>query len=255
MSFWEKIKNGLRRFMEGRSGPDELCFAILIFALVLMLVSSSSPAGAQSHRAGGVCVADLSDVFPKRREALCGESEVPFAALDAKDEVLAGFVRLKNIRKYKYFKCPECHTLAALAEKGGRGHGDVRQVPPFLQAEGLTRAPCPRAKRRFDVSFANPPLFHLRFLRDSGTIVEEWFGGGGLETAHRHRAGLGGVPAGLRMPALSAQREGGGGERQLLPRRIGHGARPAHRGQPEGLLREAFPPAVRRRQPVGGSAS
>ena len=40
MSFWEKIKNGLRRFMEGRSGPDELCFAILIFALVLMLVSS-----------------------------------------------------------------------------------------------------------------------------------------------------------------------------------------------------------------------
>ena len=40
MSFWEKIKSSLRRFMVGRNGPDELSFAILIFALVLLLVSS-----------------------------------------------------------------------------------------------------------------------------------------------------------------------------------------------------------------------
>ena len=40
MSFWNRIKMGLQKFMIGRNGPDELSIAMLIASLIIMLVSS-----------------------------------------------------------------------------------------------------------------------------------------------------------------------------------------------------------------------
>ena len=120
MSFWEKIKNGLRRFMEGRSGPDELCFAILIFALVLMLVSSFFASWTLNLIALAAYVWLIFRMFSRNVEKRYAENQKYLLLRSTlKTKCSQGFVRLKNIRKYKYFKCPECHTLLRLPRKVG----------------------------------------------------------------------------------------------------------------------------------------
>ena len=120
MSFWEKIKSSLRRFMVGRNGPDELSFAILIFALVLLLVSSFFASWVLNLLGLASYVWIIFLIFSRNIEKRSAENR-KYLQLRAtfKTKCSQAFVRLKNIRKYKYFKCPECHTLLRLPRKVG----------------------------------------------------------------------------------------------------------------------------------------
>lgn len=120
MSFWEKIKSGLRRFMTGRNGPDELSFAILIVALVLMLVSSFTGSWVLDFLSLAVYIWLLFRMFSKNLEKRYAENQKYLKMrAAAKTKLSQAFVRLKNARKYKYFKCPECHTLLRLPRNVG----------------------------------------------------------------------------------------------------------------------------------------
>lgn len=120
MSFWMKLKAGIQRFMIGRNGVDELSFALLILALIASLLSSifgSAILSLISTVAYVFCIYRmLSRNVAKRRM-----ENSKYVEMSSKIRVSASqaFVRLKNTKKYKYFKCPECKSLLRLPRKVG----------------------------------------------------------------------------------------------------------------------------------------
>lgn len=120
MSFWEKMKNSFRRFMTGRSGADELSFSMVILALVLMLIASmlgSVVINLISLVLYGLCIFRMFSRNTSKRYAENQRYLVARGKL--KTSASQSWVRLKNMRKYKYFKCPECHALLRLPRKVG----------------------------------------------------------------------------------------------------------------------------------------
>jgi len=120
MSFWEKIKNSIRKFMIGRNGADELSFALLIAGLVTAVLSSltgSAILNLLSTILYVLCVfrmfsKNIAKRYEENRRYVEWRQKLKISASQAK-------VRMKNMRKYKYFKCPECQALLKLPRKVG----------------------------------------------------------------------------------------------------------------------------------------
>lgn len=120
MSFLNKIKESIRRFMIGRNGSDELAFALLIAALVLSILSSILNSGILSLLSMVAYVFCIFRMFSKNVSKRYSENQrYVDAKRKATTSVSQAWIRLKNIRKYKYFKCPECHALLRLPRKVG----------------------------------------------------------------------------------------------------------------------------------------
>lgn len=116
MSFMNKLKEKLRRFMIGRRGADELSFALLIGGVVMMLLTALT----------GFMLFDLIGwifyvwcLFRMFSRNLTKRYEENMKYLALKQSAAQAWTRLKNIRKYKYFKCPECQSLLRLPRKVG----------------------------------------------------------------------------------------------------------------------------------------
>lgn len=120
MSFWENFKNSFRRFMTGRNGADELSFAMLIAALVLMLITSFTGIAFFNLLSMILYVWCIFRMFSRNTSKRYEENR-HFVEQRQKLKISASqsWVRLKNIRKFKYFKCPECHALLRLPRKVG----------------------------------------------------------------------------------------------------------------------------------------
>lgn len=123
MSYWEKFKASMRRFMQGRNGSDELSFALLIAALVLTLLSSFAGAllsGIFSLLSMVAYVICLFRMFSRNVQKRYAENQL---YLKKRQQLRTtgkqSWTRLKNLPKYKYFKCPECHSLLRLPRKVG----------------------------------------------------------------------------------------------------------------------------------------
>ena len=117
---WQKIKAGLQRFMMGRHGADQLSFALLIGGLVLSLLMSIT--GLTLFYWLGI-IAYIWGIFRmfSRNDAKRSEENLRWVTFwtKCKTEVKQFFVRLKNMRKYKYFKCPQCKARLRLPRKVG----------------------------------------------------------------------------------------------------------------------------------------
>lgn len=120
MSFWEKIKNGFRKFMTGRNGSDDLSLALLIAGLVLSLISSIFGSSLLYLVGLALYIACLFRMF-SRNIARRYEENRKYVEWrqKAKTSISQAKVRLMNMRKYKYFKCPECGALLKLPRKVG----------------------------------------------------------------------------------------------------------------------------------------
>lgn len=120
MTFWEKIKRGFRKFMIGRHGSDELSIALLIAGLVISLLSSLF--GSSFLYAVGLVlyIVSLFRMFSRNTVKRYEENR---RYVEWRGKAVTGFsqakIRLKNMRKYKYFRCPECHSLLKLPRKVG----------------------------------------------------------------------------------------------------------------------------------------
>jgi len=120
MSVWEKVKNSIRKFMVGRNGADELSLAMLIAGLVAAILSSLTGSliiNLLSTALYVLCVLrmfsrNIAKRYEENRKYVAWKQKVMTSASQAK-------VRLKNMRKYKYFKCPECQALLKLPRKVG----------------------------------------------------------------------------------------------------------------------------------------
>lgn len=120
MSFWEKMKERFRRFMQGRSGSDELSLALLITALVCTLLSGFGGSALLNLIGLVAYVLCVWRMFSRKVEKRYAENQRYIQIRNkVRTSVKQGWVRLKNLRKYKYFHCPECKALLRLPRKVG----------------------------------------------------------------------------------------------------------------------------------------
>lgn len=117
---WQKFKNGMYRFMSGRNGSDQLGLALLIAGIVLSLLSSIVGLGILSYLGLAVYIWAIFRMFSRNLSKRRAENEkyLNFSR-NFKSNVSQFFVRLKNSRKYKYFRCPECKARLRLPRKVG----------------------------------------------------------------------------------------------------------------------------------------
>lgn len=120
MSFLNKIKVALQRFMIGRNGADELSFALLIIALVCSILSGMFGSSVFSLLSTAAYIYCIFRMFSRNVSKRYSENQRFVGAKNkAKTSVSQAWIRAKNFKKYKYFKCPECHALLRLPRKVG----------------------------------------------------------------------------------------------------------------------------------------
>ena len=122
MSFWQKFKEGFRRFMAGRYGADSLSQAIIIAGLVLFLLAAFTRIGLFSILAMALYIWAIFRMYSRNGEKRAQENARYLAATrKLRTSVNQALTRLKNRKKYRYFRCPNCHARLRLP----RGVGEV----------------------------------------------------------------------------------------------------------------------------------
>ena len=122
MSFWQKFKEGFRRFMAGRYGADSLSQAIIIAGLVLFLLAAFTRIGLFSILAMALYIWAIFRMYSRNGEKRSQENARYMAATrKLRTSVNQARTRLKNRIKYRYFRCPNCHARLRLP----RGVGEV----------------------------------------------------------------------------------------------------------------------------------
>ena len=122
MSFWQKFKEGFRRFMAGRYGADALSQGIIIAGLVLFLLAVFTHIGLLSLLAMALYIWAIFRMYSRNGEKRAQENARYLAATrKLRTSVNQALTRLKNRKKYRYFRCPNCHARLRLP----RGVGEV----------------------------------------------------------------------------------------------------------------------------------
>lgn len=124
MSFLEKIRMSLMRFMTGRNGVDNLGQFTLITGLVLSLLDSFLRTGVLNALGLLLYILTLYRMFSRNTYRRSVEN-ARYMALQEKVKkfVLRYYTRLKNCRQYKYFSCPQCK--ASIRMKRGLGEREI----------------------------------------------------------------------------------------------------------------------------------
>ena len=120
MSFWQKIREGVQRMMVGRNGADEFSLALLIAGLVLSILGSATGLAVLDLLGMAAYVFSLFRMFSRNLVKRSSENQRFVSAWTrARESVRQFIVRVKNMRSYKYFKCPQCHARLKLPRKVG----------------------------------------------------------------------------------------------------------------------------------------
>ena len=117
---WQKFKAGLRNFMSGRNGADQLSLALLISGIILSLLSTLLRFGLLYYVGLAAYIWAIFRMFSrnvvKRREE--NTRFINFRQ-NYRSSIRQFFTRLKNIKKYRYVRCPECKARLRLPRKVG----------------------------------------------------------------------------------------------------------------------------------------
>ena len=117
---WQKFKDALRRFMYGRHGSDQLSSALLITGIVLSLISSLAGIMVFYYIGMAAYFYAIFRMFSRNNAKRIAENHKYLSIRqNLKANVSQFFVRLKNIRKFRYFRCPECKARLRLPRKVG----------------------------------------------------------------------------------------------------------------------------------------
>lgn len=117
---WQKIKDSFRSFMMGRHGSDQLSLALLLGGIVLSLLTSITGIGIFYYIGLAAYIWAVFRMFSKNRvkRAVENQKYLDFRN-NFKSSVSQFFARVKNSRKYRYFRCPECKARLRLPRKVG----------------------------------------------------------------------------------------------------------------------------------------
>ena len=127
MSFMQRIKESLARFMQGRHGPDNLGMFTLIAGLVCSLLSTFIRLPLLSLLGFALYVITLFRMLSRNHEKRFAENRKYMELTSNLKTKLSQFIkRTKNRRDYRYFRCPNCKVL--LRMKRGSGEKDITCV-------------------------------------------------------------------------------------------------------------------------------
>lgn len=117
---WQKIKDGFRNFMMGRNGADQLSFALLLGGVILSLLTSLTGVVIFYYAGLAAYIWAIFRMFSKNRVQRAAENQkyLNFRR-NFKSNFSQFFVRLKNSKKYRYFRCPQCKARLRLPRKVG----------------------------------------------------------------------------------------------------------------------------------------
>lgn len=117
---WQKIKTSFRNFMIGRHGSDQLSFALLLGGIILSLLTSITGIGIFYYIGLAAYIWAIYRMFSKNRVKRAAENQKYLnIRTNLKTNFSQFFARLKNAKKYRYFRCPECKTRLRLPRKVG----------------------------------------------------------------------------------------------------------------------------------------
>ena len=131
MSFWEKIKQTLRSFMNGRNGVDQFSMALMWTGILCSLLSSilgsfvNRPLPAflsliLSLASMALYAFCIYRMFSRDLEKRRAENRRYIAFADRqKKKAHQAVNRFKNRKVYKYFKCPGCKAWLRLKRGSG----------------------------------------------------------------------------------------------------------------------------------------
>lgn len=117
---WQKFKNGVRNFMSGRNGSDQLCLALILLGIVLILLGSITNLVIIDYLGLASYIYSLFRMFSRNLVKRRAENEKYLAfRRNFKTNISQFFARLKNSKQYKYFRCPQCKARLRLPRKVG----------------------------------------------------------------------------------------------------------------------------------------
>ena len=121
MRFFRQLLFRLARFMSVRNGLDQLGIALVTANFVIQLVMALTGFYWLIYLSYGLFGLFLFRFFSKNRYKRQEENrKFMFFFQNAVLKTKQFFMRLKGMKQYKYFKCPQCKTLLRL----NRGSGE-----------------------------------------------------------------------------------------------------------------------------------
>ena len=122
MGFLDKIRASFARFMSGRYGADQLSYAMVILALVMMVVGALSGLGLLTLMADALMIVMFVRMLSKDRYRRAHENQVYLEKTQSVRRAVTEWMnRVKNSKKYRYFTCPKCKSRLRVP----RGVGSV----------------------------------------------------------------------------------------------------------------------------------
>jgi len=124
-SFWQKIRAGYLRFMQGRYGADQLGLAVIWLSIILnvagLFTGSLAVSGVFNLLSTAGWIWALWRLLSRNRSKRYAENQRFLAGwAKVKTPVMQAVVRFKNRKKYVYFTCPECHMKLRLPRGVGK---------------------------------------------------------------------------------------------------------------------------------------
>lgn len=137
MSFFGRIRAWLTRFMQGRNGVDNLGAWALWAGVIVNLLDNFLGTGILALLGMALYVYAIWRIF-SRNVYKRAEENRRFVAFTTglSTKVKQFFLRLKNSKEYKYFKCPQCKVLIRLK----RGCGEKQITCPKCGCQFTQRA-------------------------------------------------------------------------------------------------------------------
>jgi len=127
VSFFQRMRQALARFMIGRHGADNLGMFTLLTGLVCSLLGSFTHVGILSVIGLALYIITLFRMFSRNHEKRVAENRKYIELTSGWKTKIRQFTRrMKNRRDYRYFKCPNCKVL--LRMKRGSGEKDITCV-------------------------------------------------------------------------------------------------------------------------------
>lgn len=109
MKWFDKIKSGFKHFFQRCYGADNLGMCIVTASLVCLLLDRFIRSGLLTIIGLGLYIWAVFRMLSRNTVKRAAENR-KFTQwwLKAKTETRQFFNRLKNSRKYKYYRCPQC---------------------------------------------------------------------------------------------------------------------------------------------------
>ena len=120
MPIWEKVKQTIRSFMNGRYGGDELSKLLLWGGFGLYIIGSFAGVPLIAFIGLAAYVFVIYRMFSKNTEKRRAENMRYLSLLNRwKTKGSQAAARRQNRKEYKYFKCPNCHSWLRLPHRVG----------------------------------------------------------------------------------------------------------------------------------------